>query len=141
LLAWTDRIALYLIAAFVVVLAVSGIAAALSGGARRLLLRRLGGSIYRAVTEDSRVAERAATAKLETATELQQALRDLGVGISTGYRYNIEPEAARVRVLCPDTREAVKTLLAAMEQGDRTREDLYGLLDAIRDSAAECLRV
>ena len=138
MLAWTDRIALYLIAAFVVVFAVSGIAAALSGGARRLLVRKLGGSIYRAITEDSRAAE---TAKQQIAVDLHQALRDLGVGISTGYANNIEPAAARVRVLCPDTRQAVDTLLAAMRAADRSRDDLYVLLDAVRDSAADCLKV
>jgi hypothetical protein len=142
LLAWTDRIALYLVAGFVVVLLLSGVAAAFSDGARRLLVRRLGGSIYRAITEESRAAERSATAKQETSTEVRAALDELGkVLFSPGYPSLINAAAARVRMLCPDTRQALDALLAAIHQGDRTRADLHGLLDAVRDSAADCLHL
>jgi hypothetical protein len=142
LLAWTDRIALYLVAGFVVVLVLSGVAAAFSNGARRLLFRRLGGSIYRAIAEESQAAERTATAKQETRTELHAALQELGKALfSPGYASQINAAAARVRVVCPDTRQALDALLEAIHQSDRTRADLHSLLDAVRDSAADCLRV
>jgi hydroxypyruvate isomerase len=140
LLAWTDRIALYLVAGFVVVLVLSGVAAVFSDGARRLLLRRLGGSIYRAIAEESRAAERTATAKQETANELQQEIQALGTALSMGMS-SVEIAATHVRVLCPDTRQALDALLAAARQGNRTRADLDKLLDAVRDAAADCLRL
>jgi len=142
LLDWTDRIALYLVAGFVVVVVLSGVAAAFSDGARRLLFRRLGGFIYRAIAEESRAAERTATAKQETSTEVRVALQELGKALfSPGYQSQINAAATHVRVLCPDTRQTLDALLAAVRHGDRTSADVHRLLDAVRDSAANCLHV
>jgi len=70
------------------------------------------------------------------------ALQELGKALfSPGYQSQINAAATHVRVLCPDTRQTLDALLTAVRQGDRTSADVHRLLDAVRDSAADCLHV
>jgi hypothetical protein len=65
------------LAAFVVIVALSGLAAVISDGARRFLLGRLLGSIYRYMTEETREADRQAETKAARNARIRQLVDDL----------------------------------------------------------------
>lgn len=134
-MAWPDRIALYIVAAFVVVLLLSGIASGFSKRARQLILNRVGSAIYEAITGSSHAEQRAAELRAQTAAALRQALTDLSQEMARGNRG--DKQLAQIRTLCPQTRDSCDVLLAAYEDGlNRGRNDFYPMLDAIRDAAA-----
>jgi hypothetical protein len=134
--------AVYIVAAAIVVVMVSGVIAAVSRRARRFVLGRIGGAIYRVVTEDVRKAEQRSVYKQRNAAALQTALDDLGKSALDGMDAFTEEAAARVRGYCPQTRDAIDTLLAALRKAEHWYLDpkrLHPLLDAVRDAAAGCL--
>jgi hypothetical protein len=133
------QVAVYLTAALFVVLIIAGVASAFSGSVRRLLLARLGGAIYRAITQQSRAAEQEIAAKHANATALQAALGDLGDAVFAGRTAAAEMAAARARTICPETREALDSLLNTIRHVAASQEIIHEKLDRIRDSAAKCL--
>jgi hypothetical protein len=139
--AWTNQAALDVLAAFVVVLVIGGVASGFSQSVRRLVFTRIGGAIYRAVTDPSRTADRRAAAKVATAERLQEALKDLGDAIFQGWDVQAEKAAARVRMLCPATRAALDALLNDLRHINAPQDELHKKLDAVRDSASDCLAV
>src|ERR1700694_3473290 len=104
---WVFQVAVYIVAGAIVLVLLSGAASALSGRARRVILGKLGGAIYRAVTEDSRRAGVAASVKEQNIAHLHEALDNLGQAVFQGQGAFAEQAAARVRRYCPDTREAL----------------------------------
>jgi hypothetical protein len=135
--AWTDRVFLYFFDLVVVILVASGLAAALSSGAREFLRRQVG-RIVGAIMAESRTEERHAQAKAQTATALLQALSELSDAMAGGLRG--DKPLARIRTLCPEARPSCDALLAAYEDGvTRQRNDFYPMLDAIRDASKDCL--
>ena len=100
----------YLIAGFIVLLIIAGVATAVSGSAQRLIFKKIGGAIYRAVTEEARDADRQRDAKIANAAELRTALDDFNEAVFVRTS-NAEAEAARIRMICPDTRETLDAFL------------------------------
>jgi hypothetical protein len=138
---WVYQAAVYVVAALVVLAVVGGVASGVSSSVRRFLFGRIGGAIFLAVTEESRRADRKASAKLTTANELREALKDLGDAVFQGWHTQTEKAAARVRMLCPETRVAVDALLNDVRNVQVPLAQLHQKLDAVRDSAAHCLNV
>jgi hypothetical protein len=136
-----NEVAQDVLAAAVVVLVLGGLATALFGSVRRFVFSRIGSAIYSAVTAESKAVERTASAKLATATQVQEALKDLGDMIFQGWTTQAEKSAARVRTLCPETRDTVDALMNDVRNGQAPLEELHKKLDAVRDSAAGCLKV
>jgi hypothetical protein len=136
-----NQLAQDVLAAAVVVLIVGGLATAVFGSFRRFMFSRVGGAIYRAATAESKAADRRASARLATADRLQEAIKDLGDAIFQGWTTQAEKAAARVRTLCPETRDAVDVLMNDVRHTQAPLEQLHKKLDAVRDSAAKCLNV
>jgi hypothetical protein len=138
---WVFQAAVYIVAAAIVVVVLSGVATAVSQRARMFVLGRIGGAIYRAVTEEARTSEQRLAAKQLSVSALHKALDDLGDAAfeeNSGYA---EEAAARVRRYCPQARDSLNTMLAILRREHWSIDpgQLHHLLDNVRDSAAECL--
>ena len=81
---WVFQAAVYVVAAGLVLVLLSGVANVISGRVRDFILGKVGGAIYRAVTEDSRCAEVTASVKERNIAHLHEALDDLGQAVFQG---------------------------------------------------------
>jgi len=76
-----------------------------SSSARKLLLNRLDGAIYKAITSSTRAEQRRSRSQGTNAIEPGKALYELAQGIVQPYRPPLDNALARVRVLCPQTQQ------------------------------------
>ena len=137
------QLAVSVVAIGFVVIALSGLASAVSGRARDLILGRIVGGIYRGITAPSKEAEAALAAGQRQVEELHSALDDLGAAVFQGQGGFAEAAAARIRRYCPESRDALNSLLQRMRRpmAGYNPAVMQKLLDDVRDSLTPCLEI